>query len=138
MTGGVSVMQCKKALEEAGGDIAKANTILKKHSTATALKKADRTLSAGTVGSYTHEGGIGAMAVLSCETDFVAKNPAFSALARELAMQIAAMAPENTEDLLKQDFIKENSKTVLDLLNEATQKFGERIEISNFARLSVR
>ena len=78
------------------------------------------------------------MVLLSCETDFVAKNPEFGALARELAMQVAAMDPEDTEMLLAQSSIKDESKTVHDLLNEATQKFGERIEISRFARLSSR
>jgi len=135
---GVSVMQCKKALEEANGDLAKAGVILKKHSTASALKKADRSLAAGAIGSYMHDGVIGSMALLSCETDFVAKNPEFAALAREIAMQVAAMNPENTEDLLGQPSIKDESKTIRNMLDEAVQKFGERIEVSHFARLSTR
>jgi elongation factor Ts len=178
---GVSVMQCKKALEEAGGDLAKAEVILKKHSAASAEKKADRALGAGSIGSYTHEGTIAALALLSCETDFVAKNPEFIELARSLAMQVAATHPtylsldaipeeakkaatevftEEVADkpadmqekilagkltsyfrdqvLLEQPFIKDVEKTVKDLLNEATQKFGERVELSRFARLSVR
>ena len=135
---GVSVMQCKKALEEADGDLTKALEVLKKGSGASALKKAGRTLSAGTIGSYTHDGNIGAMVVLSCETDFVAKNPEFAVLARELAMQISAMDPENTDTLLEQPYIKDGSKTVRNLLDEATQKFGERVEISQFSRLSAR
>ena len=135
---GVSVMQCKKALEEAGGDLEKAITILKKHSSASALKKAERELAAGAVGSYAHDGNIGAMVLLSCETDFVAKNPEFAALARELAMQAAAMDPETTNDLLAQPYIKDETKTVRDLINGATQKFGERVEVSRFARLSAR
>lgn len=135
---GVSVMQCKKALEEAGGDSAKARTILKKHSSASALKKADRTLKGGVIGSYTHDGNIGAMVLLSCETDFVAKNPEFSALAKEFAMQVAAMNPENTEELLEQSFIKDAGKTMHNLLDEATQKFGERVEATQFVRLSSR
>ena len=178
---GVSVMQCKKALEEAGGDLDKAAVILKKHSAATAQKKADRSLAAGTIGSYIHDGNIGAMVLLSCETDFVAKNPEFGALARELAMHVAATNPlyTTTDDipedakqtatavfqkevadkpsamqtqilegkltayfrdqvLLDQLFIKDESKTVRDLLNAATQKFGERVEISRFVRFSTR
>jgi len=134
----VSVMQCKKALEEADGDLAKAEVILKKHSAEFVAKKAERTLKAGAIGSYIHDGTIGVMVLLSCETDFVAKNPEFVALARELAMQAAAMDPENTEELLKQSFIKDESKTIRNLLDEATQKFGERIEISNFTRISLR
>ena len=178
---GVSVMQCKKALEEAGGDLAQAEVILKKRSSAAAEKKADRTLGAGVVGSYTHEGTIGAMALLSSETDFVAKNPEFADLAREVAMQVAATDPKylSTDDitddakqaalavfakevegkpedmkqkildgkmaayfkdevLLNQAFIKDEGKTIQDLLNEATQKFGERVEVTRFARLSAR
>ena len=135
---GVSVMQCKKALEEAGGDFAKAEIILKKTSAVSALKKAERALKAGTIGFYLHDDAIGAMVLLSSETDFVAKNAEFVALARELAMQVAAMNPENTEDLLAQPCIKDETKIVHDLVNEATQKFGERIEISQFVRISVR
>jgi len=178
---GVSVMQCKKALMEADGDLAKAEVILKKHSAASAEKKADRSLAAGAIGSYIHDGAVGAMVLLSCETDFVAKNPEFMALAREIAMQVAATNPTytNTDEiaadakeaatavfqkevadkpadmqakildgklasyfrdqvLLEQPFIKEESKTVRDLLNEATQKFGERVEVSRFARLANR
>ncbi|HEY4500710.1 MAG TPA: translation elongation factor Ts [Candidatus Paceibacterota bacterium] len=135
---GVSVMQCKKALEEAGGDLTKAVEVLKKSSGASALKKAGRNLKAGAIGSYTHDGNIGAMVLLSCETDFVAKNPEFVALAREFAMQVSAMDPENTESLLEQPYIKEASKTVQNLLDGATQKFGERVEISQFSRLSAR
>jgi elongation factor Ts len=178
---GVSVMQCKKALEEANGDLAQAEVILKKRSAEAAAKKAERTLKAGTLGVYTHEGAIGALVVLSCESDFVAKNPEFEALARTIAMQITATdptyitsdeIPEETKQaaiavfekdivgkpeemqakilegklasyfqeqvLLDQPCIKDETKKVRDLLNEATQKFGERIEISRFARLSVR
>ncbi|MDP2665824.1 MAG: translation elongation factor Ts [bacterium] len=135
---GVSVMQCKKALEEAGGDLASAEVILKKHSAASAEKKADRTLGAGIIGSYVHDGNIGAMVILSCESDFVAKNPEFGTLARDIAMQVAAMDPENTEEMFEQSFIKDESKTVRNLLEEATQKFGERIEVSRFMRLSAR
>ena len=178
---GVSVMQCKKALQEADGDVRKAEVLLKKHSAASALKKAERALAAGTIGSYTHDGAIGALGLLSSETDFVAKNPEFEALAREIAMHVAAMNPLYTttdeipeeakqaatavfekevadkpsamrekilegklsayfrdQVLLEQPFVKDESKTVRDLLNEAVQKFGERVEVSTFARLSAR
>ena len=180
-TTGVSVMQCKKALEEAGGDIAKAEVILRKHSAASAEKKAERELGAGTIGTYVHEGGIGAMALLSCETDFVAKNPDFGKVARDIAMQITATDPKYTsvddiapearaaatavfekevegkpeemkakimegklasyfrdQVLLEQPFIKDETKTIKELLNEATQKFGERVEITRFVRISAR
>jgi elongation factor Ts len=177
----VSVMQCKKALEEAGGDIDKAEVILKKRSSEAAEKKADRSLGAGAIGTYVHEGAIGSMVLLSCETDFVAKNPDFSTLAREIAMHVAATDPKymtseeipeeakaaamavfekemegKPEDmkakimegklasyfsdqvLLEQPFIKDEGKKIKDLLNEASQKFGERVEVSRFVRMSAR
>lgn len=92
---GISVMQCKKALEEALGDMEKALVILRKHSASLAAKKADRESKSGTIGAYVHSNGaIAAMVVLTCETDFVANNEEFHALARDLAMQVTATAPE--------------------------------------------
>lgn len=91
---GISVMQCKKALEEAGGDMAKAKIILQKKGGELAQKKSDRALGAGTIGSYVHSTGeVAAFVVLSCETDFVSKNAEFATLAREIAMHVAAQAP---------------------------------------------
>ena len=91
---GISVMQCKKALEEAEGDMEKAKIILQKKSGEMAGKKSDRELKAGAIGSYVHATGeIAALVVLSCETDFVAKNEEFPALAREIAMHVAAQNP---------------------------------------------
>lgn len=92
---GISIMQCKKALEEAGGDMEKALLVLKKKSGEIASKKADRELGAGTVAAYIHSNGsVGAMVELSCETDFVAKNDEFKKLAYDIAMHVAATNPE--------------------------------------------
>lgn len=92
---GISVMQCKKALEEAGGDMDKARIILKKKRSEAAEKKSDRILGAGAIGSYVHNTNeVAAMVVLSSETDFVAKNAEFVALARDIAMHVAAMGPK--------------------------------------------
>lgn len=92
---GISVMQCKKALEEAGGDMEKARIILKKKRSEAAEKKSDRTLGAGTIGTYTHNTNeVAAMVSLACETDFVSKNEEFVTLAREIAMHVAAMNPK--------------------------------------------
>lgn len=92
---GISVMQCKKALEEAGGDMEKALIILKKKRSEAAEKKADRELGAGTVGVYVHNTNeVAAMVILACETDFVSKNEEFVALARDIAMQVAAVNPK--------------------------------------------
>ena len=91
---GISVMQCKRALEEAGGDMDKAVIILKKKRSEAAEKKADRELGAGAVGSYVHNTNeVAAMVLLACETDFVSKNEEFIALAKDIAMHVAATNP---------------------------------------------
>ncbi|MDP1625166.1 MAG: elongation factor Ts [bacterium] len=108
-TTGVSVMQCKKALEEAGGDKDKALIILKKKGAEAAAKKGDRTLASGTIQSYIHSTGTsGVMVELACETDFVAKNDEFKKLAHDIAMHIAAMRPE----FLKKDDITPEDKAL--------------------------
>lgn len=179
---GVSIMQCKKALEEAGGDMEKAKVILRKQSAAIANKKADRTLGAGIAAAYTHAGGavVGAV-VLGCETDFVSKNEEFGKLAYNIAMHVAAMAPQfksrdDVKDsdlvaarsvfegevanipepmrekalqgkldsylkdkvLLDQPFVKDAGVTIGELITQAVQKFGEKVELVRFERLSVR
>lgn len=94
-TTGISVMQCKKALEEAGGDMEKATIILKKKRSEAADKKSDREIGAGAVGYYVHNTNeVAALVKLGCETDFVAKNADFVALANDIAMHVAAMAPK--------------------------------------------
>lgn len=104
---GVSVMQCKKALEEAGGDMEKAKIILRKISKQSADKKSGRTLGAGVISSYIHgNGSVGTMVELLCETDFVARNENFKLLARDIAMHITALAPE----YLKMEDVKEEDK----------------------------
>jgi len=178
---GVSIMQCKKALEEVDGDIEKAKVILQKYSKAAADKKSDRELGSGTIASYIHQGGtVGVIVELMCETDFVSKNEAFQALAKDLAMHIAALAPQflrkedlkeedtiaakevfaeevegkpedlkekilqgkldayfNEKTLLEQSFIKNPDKTIKLLIDEATQKFGEKVQITRFTRYSI-
>ena len=136
---GVSMMECKKALEEAGGDMDRARAVLQERSGVVAQKKADRTLGAGIVASYIHNTGqVGALVLLSCETDFVSKNEEFGALAREIAMHAAAMKPQTIEELLAQPFIKDESRTIADLVSGAVQKFGERTEVSRLEVVSVR
>lgn len=93
-TTGISVMQCKRALEEAGGDMDKAIIILKKKRSEAAEKKSDREIGAGAVGSYVHNTNeVAALVVLGCETDFVAKNSEFLTIANDIAMHVAAMNP---------------------------------------------
>lgn len=136
---GISVMECKKALEAAEGDTEKAMAFLKERSAAMVAKKSDRELGAGTVVAYIHNAGqVGAMVLLASETDFVSKNPEFEALARDIAMHVAAMRSESVEALLSEAFIKDPSKTISDLLATATQKFGERVEVSKLSCFAVR
>jgi elongation factor Ts len=105
---GISVMQCKKALEEANGDVEKAMVLLRKKGADIATKKSDRTLGAGVIASYVHSNGtVGSMVELSCETDFVSKNEGFKALAYDIAMHIAASNPK----YLKPEDVDEEAKT---------------------------
>lgn len=136
---GVSVMQCKKALEEALGDMDKAKSILGETSKRSAEKKMDRELGAGVISSYTHNNGtVGAMLELLCETDFVARNDEFRVVAKDIAMHIVAMNPENKEELLSQEFIKDSSKTIKNIIEQTVQKFGERTDIGQFVRFSIK
>lgn len=178
---GISIMQCRKALEEAGGDMAKAMVILQKRGAEIAEKKSDRALGAGIISSYIHNTGTtGALVELWCETDFVSKNEDFKTLARDIAMQIVATnpqfadstqisedarekakevfekevegKPENMkEQILKgkieayfkdqvlgeQPFIKNTDLTITQMLQSATQKFGEKVQIGKFVRFST-
>jgi elongation factor Ts len=178
---GVSIMQCKKALEEAEGDMEKAKIILRKSSSAVAAKKSGRLLGSGVAQAYVHAGNtvVGAV-VLACETDFVAKNEEFVKLAYDIAMHVAAMSPsfisradvddadvvsarevfekeasDKSEDvrakivegkmnsflservLLEQPFVKNPEVTIHALIDAATQKFGEKIEVTRMERLTV-
>lgn len=135
---GVSVASCKKALEEAGGDIGKALEVLQRESARSAEKKADRVLGAGVVESYIHGNKkIGVMIELKSESDFVSGNDGFRTLARDIAMHLTAVEAANVEELLSQPYIKDPGLTVKDLLNQAIQKFGEKIEISRFVKYSL-
>lgn len=116
---GISVMQCKKALEEAGGDSEKALIILRKKGGDIAAKKSGRTLGAGVIAAYIHgTGSVGAMVELSCETDFVAKNEEFKTLARDIAMHVAASNPS----YLKAEDITEDAKA------KAREVFAKEVE----------
>ncbi len=140
---GLSFAQIKKALDEANGDKNKAREILSQYSAAQAEKKSDREVAAGAVAAYVHSNGTtGVLLELGCETDFVAKNEEFVALAKDIAMHVCAMAPETIEGdgdtaLLKQAFIKDPEMTVEQRVQAAIQKFGENIKVSKFTRYSI-
>ena len=127
---GLSFNQIKKALDEAGGDEAKATEILKSYGAAQAEKKSERAVKEGIVESYIHNNRkVGTLVELLCETDFVARNEEFRALAHDLAMHVAAMRPQTTEELLAQPFVKDPNVTVQDLVHQAIGKLGENIQV---------
>ncbi|MEX2013578.1 MAG: translation elongation factor Ts [Parcubacteria group bacterium] len=135
---GLSIMECRKALEKAGGDKDKAIALLKEKGGEIAAKKGNRTLGSGVIVSYIHTGEtVGVMVELLCETDFVAKNLEFKSVARDIGMHIAAMSPADTDELLGQPFIKDPGQKISDLINNTIQKFGERIEVGRFVRFSL-
>jgi elongation factor Ts len=135
---GISVLQCKKALEEAEGDVEKAKGILQTLSAASAEKKADRVLGAGAIQTYTHSTNTAAgFVVLMCETDYVARNPEFVATAKDLAMHVCAMQPESLEAMLEQPFVKDGERTVKTVIDQASQKFGEKVVLSRAERIAL-
>ena len=135
---GASISSCKKALEETGGDTDKALDILRREGVEIAEKKSLRKTHAGVVDAYIHsDRRIGVLMEVRCETDFVARNEEFRAFAHDLAMQVAASAPENVEDLLKQPFIKDPKKITGDYVKEIIAKFGENMEVAKFSRLEL-
>jgi len=132
------IADCRKALEETKGDYKKAVEWLKKHGIEKAEKKQDRETSQGLVESYIHQNGkVGAMVILLCETDFVAKTDEFKKLAHEVAMQVVAMNPKDVDTLLKQEYIRDNSLTIEKLVKSVIGKLGENITIKSISRLEI-
>lgn len=133
---GVSINECKKALEKANGDIEKAREILKKLGKDFARKRLDRETKAGIIDSYIHAGKkVGVLLQLQCESDFVARSEDFKKLSHEICLQIAASVEELP--LLEQAWIKEPKKTVKDLIDGYVAKFGENITLKNFVRYEI-
>jgi len=135
---GAGVMDCKRALEESKGDFERAKALIKERGLAKAQKKSDREAKEGIVEAYVHAGGrIGAMVEVSSETDFVARNPEFRELAKELAMQVAAMDPKDVDDLLEQAYIRDASKKVGELVTGIAAATGENVRVRRFKRFQL-
>ena len=134
---GAGVMECKKAMEEAMGDIEQAVRIIHERGLLKAEKKQARSTGAGLLESYVHNERIGALLELRCETDFAAKSKDFQDLAHNLAMQVAAMAPQDIDDLLKQMYIKDESLNIESLIKQVIAKVGENIKIERFCRYEL-
>ncbi len=135
---GAGLSDCRKALEETNNDLKKAEKLLLVWGVEKAEKKIDREMKSGWIGSYVHSNGkTGAMVALACETDFAAKTPDFQNLAHDLAMQVCAMNPKDVDALLKQDFIKDGSKTIAILVKETSGKIGENVKIVDFKSAQI-
>jgi len=150
---GAGMLDCKKALEETGGELDKAKEILRKRGIAIAEKKATQETRQGLVEAYIHpDGRLGALVELNCQTDFVARTDGFRALAHDLAMQVAATDPQHIAPdelpagsdgnpaelcLLAQPFIRDPSRTIQDLINDTIAKTGENIRVRRFARFHL-
>ena len=134
---GAGIADCKEALSQSKGDVKKAKEWLKKKGLDRASAKAEREVKTGIVDVYSHGGKVGVMVELLCETDFVAKTPDFKNLAHELALQIASMNPSSVEELLSQEYIRDNSMTVDQLIKSVIGKLGENIQVGRFERIAL-
>mgnify|MGYP001569420407 CR=1 FL=1 len=137
VTTGLGVKDCQELLEETSGDFDKALKIAQERGASIAQKKAQRQTTKGLIDCYVHQGKIGVLLELACETDFVARNEVFKELAHDLSMQIASMAPKDRAELLKQPFIKDETKTVKDVVEAAIAKTGENIVVKRFVRYQL-
>jgi len=134
---GAPMARVKKVLEETQNE-KKALEILKKEGFEKASKRSERETGAGVVATYQHHTGkVGVLVELLSETDFVAKNDLFVQLANDLALQIASMNPTDEKELLSQDFIKDPSRKIEDLLKELITKTGENVRLGRFTRLEI-
>ncbi|MDO8488182.1 MAG: translation elongation factor Ts [bacterium] len=130
---GAGVADCREALEEAKGNGDKAMLVLQKKGLERAAKKEGRQVKAGHVFSYIHHNGrVGVLVSLACETDFVAKTDDFQALGKELCLHIAASQPETVEDLLDQEYVRDASQKVSQLIKGVIGKLGENIQVIDF------
>ncbi|MBP7741012.1 translation elongation factor Ts [Candidatus Woesebacteria bacterium] len=135
---GAGMLDCKKALEEVKGDFEAAKEVVRKKGLAKAEKKADRETKEGYIASYVHmTNKVAAMVEVLCETDFVARNEEFQKVAKDVAMHVVAMNSESVEELLKEPFIKDPSKTVEELVKEISGKTGERLVVNRFKRFEI-
>ena len=134
---GAGLVACSKALKETDGDLDRAIAILHEKGMAKVEKSAGREAGAGLVYSYVHNERIGVLVDVRAETDFVVRSEPFQNMAREVAMQIAAMGGETVEEVMAQPYIKNPEKTLQDLVNDVIARVGENVKINKFFRLEV-
>jgi elongation factor Ts len=131
------VMDIKKVLDDVGHDADKAIKKLQAIGAAKAAQKSLRETRSGLVHTHEHLGKIGVVVEVNCETDFVAKNDDFKSFVHDVALHIASMSPVSIDELLKQEFVKDTSKTMAQLLHELIGKIGENIVIRRFERYEL-
>jgi elongation factor Ts len=134
---GAGLTDAKAALEESGGDFDKAVAAMRKKGMTKVAKRTEREARAGLIGNYNHDGRIGVIVEVNCETDFVARNEIFVTLVKDLAMHIAASEPKDATELLEQPFIKNLDQTVGEYVKEQAARLGENIVVRRFARLGL-
>lgn len=135
---GVGIMEAKKALDGAGGDPAKAKALLKQWGVEKLAERAGKNTNEGRIFAYVHhDGRLGSLVKLACETDFVANSAEFQALGKELALQVAGMEPKDPAALLKQTYVRDATKTVAELINATAVKVKEKIVVAEISRLSL-
>lgn len=134
---GAGVMDCYKALNEAGGDFDKAVAIIREKGVLKVEKRVGRETGAGLIHAYVHSERIGVLVDLRAETDFVVRSEPFRELAHALAMHIAASAPKDIPELLAQPYVRDESKTIQQLVGEVIAKVGENVTINEFSRLEA-
>ena len=134
---GAGITDAKKALVDSGGDFDKALAAMRQKGFDKAIKRAGREAGAGLIGSYSHDGRIGVLVEVNCETDFVAKTDEFKELVKDLCLHIAASEPKDVAELLEQPFVKNPDVTVGDYVKEHIAKLGENIVVRRFSRLAL-
>jgi elongation factor Ts len=134
---GVGITDAKAALVEAGGDFDQALTAMRAKGLTKADKRAEREARAGLIGTYSHDGRIGVLVEVNCETDFVAKTDEFKELVKDLCLHIAASEPKNETELLGQPFVKNPQITVGDYVKEHIAKLGENIVVRRLTRMAL-
>ncbi|HSW85116.1 MAG TPA: translation elongation factor Ts [Candidatus Saccharimonadales bacterium] len=134
---GVGLTDAKQALDASGGNFDKALAAMRKKGLTKAEKRSEREARAGLIGTYNHDGRIGVVVEVNCETDFVARNEIFSGLVKDLSMQIAASEATDVKELLDQPFIKNPDQMVGQLVQDQAAKLGENIVVRRFTRLAI-
>jgi elongation factor Ts len=134
---GVGITDAKKALADAGGDFDKALAAMRAQGLTKAEKRSEREARAGLIGTYSHDGRIGVVVEVNCETDFVAKTDEFKELVKDVCLHIAASDPKDTDELNEQPFVKDAETSVGDYVKQHIAKLGENIVIRRFSRLEL-